>query len=216
MGKTIALVGPSGAGKTSLTYLIPGFFTPTAGKLLIDGKDINELDIDSVRNHIAFVFQEHLLLAESIRDNLLLANPKASEKEIHDALEASGCKGFISRFQDGVDTVLGRAGSTLSLGQQQRLCIARGLVRQAKILILDEPTAALDPESESLLFESLALISKDRLVIIVAHRLSTIQRADKIVFLQEGRILEQGTHRELMASATGPYRRYVNIIAEQQ
>ena len=118
LGKTIALVGPSGAGKTSLTYLIPGFFTPTAGKLLIDGKDINELDIDSVRNHIAFVFQEHLLLAESIRDNLLLANPKASEKEIHDALEASGCKGFISRFQDGVDTVLGRAGSTLSLGQR--------------------------------------------------------------------------------------------------
>ena len=193
LGKTIALVGPSGAGKTSLAYLIPGFFTPTAGKLLIDGKDIKELDIDSVRNHITFVFQEHLLLAESIRDNLLLANPKASDEEILDALEAAGCMAFISQLHDGIDTVLGRAGSTLSIGQQQRLCIARGLVRKTKILILDEPTAALDPESESLLFESLELISKDRLVIIVAHRLSTIQRADKIVFLEEGRIVEQGS-----------------------
>ncbi|MEE2735517.1 MAG: ABC transporter ATP-binding protein [Pseudomonadota bacterium] len=216
LGKTIALVGPSGAGKTSLAYLIPGFFTPTAGKLLIDGKDIKELDIDSVRNHITFVFQEHLLLAESIRDNLLLANPKASDEEILDALEAAGCMAFISQLHDGIDTVLGRAGSTLSIGQQQRLCIARGLVRKTKILILDEPTAALDPESESLLFESLELISKDRLVIIVAHRLSTIQRADKIVFLEEGRIVEQGSHSDLMTSVTGHYRRYINIIADQK
>ena len=212
VGQTVALVGPSGAGKTSLAYLVPGFLKPTHGHVRIDGKDVSDLDIDSVRSYIAYVFQEHLLLAESIRDNLRLAKPQATDEEIEEALIMAGCMSFIDEMPDGIDTVLGRSGSTLSVGQQQRLCIARGLIRDAKILILDEPTAALDPESENLLFESLEQIARDRLLIVVAHRLSTIQRADKIVFLEDGKIREQGTHTELMNTADGHYRRYVGII----
>ena len=128
-----------------------------------------------MRNHIAFVFQEHLLLAESIRDNLLLANRKASEKEILDALEAAGCMGFISRLQDGIDTVLGRAGSTLSLGQQQRLCIARGLVRQTKILILDEPTGVLTPQEVDELFKILRSLKEEgKTIVLITHKLNEI------------------------------------------
>ena len=213
LGQTVALVGPSGAGKTSLAYLIPGFLKPTRGQVRIDGVDVADLNIDSVRSHVAYVFQEHLLLAESIRDNLRLAKPDTSEEDIVSALTMAGCMSFIDEMPDGLDTVLGRSGNTLSVGQQQRLCIARGLIRDARILILDEPTAALDPESENLLFESLEKIAKDRLIVVVAHRLSTVQRADKIVFLEEGKVREQGTHAELMNTADGHYRRYVGIIA---
>lgn len=213
VGQLVAFVGPSGAGKTSLAYLLPGFLKPSRGKVIIDGHDLADLDIDSVRSHIAYVFQEHILLAESIRDNLLLAKADASDDEIINALTMAGCMAFIDEMPDGINTVLGRSGNTLSVGQQQRLCIARGLIRNAKILILDEPTAALDPESENHLFESLERIAKDRLLIIVAHRLSTIQRADKIVFLEEGEIREQGSHAELMNTPGGHYRRYVGIIA---
>ena len=186
LGQVIAFVGPSGAGKTSLAYLLPGFLKPTRGRVLVDGKDMQDLDIDSVRSHVTYVFQEHMLLAESIRDNLLLANPGASDDEIINALTMADCSSFINDMPEGINTILGRSGSTLSVGQQQRLCIARGLIRDAKILILDEPTAALDPESENLLFKSLDQISRDRLLIVIAHRLSTVQRADHIVFL-EGR-----------------------------
>ena len=212
LGQMVALVGPSGAGKTSLAYLLPAFLKPTEGRVLIDSRDMAGLDIDSVRGHIAYVFQEHLLLAESIRDNLLLARPGASDDEIIEALTMAGCMSFIDEMPDGIDTVLGRSGNTLSVGQQQRLSIARGLIRDAKILILDEPTAALDPESENLLFASLAQIAKGRLLIVVAHRLSTIQRADKIVFLDDGEIREQGSHAELMNTEDGHYRRYVGIV----
>ena len=194
---------------------MPGFLKPSRGRVLVDGKDMQDLDIDSVRSHVAYVFQEHMLLAESIRDNLLLANPGASDDEIINALTMADCSSFIDDMPEGINTILGRSGSTLSVGQQQRLCIARGLIRDAKILILDEPTAALDPESENLLFKSLDQISRDRLLIVIAHRLSTVQRADHIVFLEDGMIKEQGSHAQLMNTADGHYRRYVGILGSE-
>lgn len=211
MDEVVAFVGPSGAGKTSLAYLLPGFLTPTRGRILIDGHDLAELDIDSVRSHIAYVFQEHLLLAESIRDNLLLARPEATETELLAALTAAECMDFVDAFPDGIDTVLGRSGNTLSVGQQQRLCIARGLLRDARILILDEPTAALDPETEARLFASLRRISQGRLVVVIAHRLSTIRRADRIVYLEDGMVREVGTHEQLMARENGDYRHFFEL-----
>ncbi len=211
LGETIAIVGPSGAGKTSLGYLVPGFLTPSRGQVLIDGHDLAALDIDSVRSHVAYVFQEHLLLAESIRENLLLANADATEEQMRQALELAGCMPFVSTMPGGIDTTLGLSGNTLSVGQQQRLCIARGLIRDAKVLILDEPTSALDPETENALFDSLDQLAENRLLIVIAHRLSTIRRADRIAFLDEGALVETGSHDELMRRENGAYRRFVEL-----
>ena len=211
VGQIVAIVGPSGAGKTTLGSLIPGFLTPAGGRVLIDGRDLASLDIDSVRSHIAYVLQEHLLLAESIRENLLLANADATEEDMLSALELAGCMSFVRDMPEGIDTALGLSGNTLSVGQQQRLCIARGLVRDAKVLILDEPTSALDPETEQQLFDSLDRIAEDRLLVVIAHRLSTIRRADKIAFLDDGVLLETGSHDELMQREGGAYRRFVEL-----
>ncbi|MCY3841200.1 MAG: ABC transporter ATP-binding protein [Gammaproteobacteria bacterium] len=211
VGEIVAIVGPSGAGKTTLGSLIPGFLNPTRGRVLIDGRDLASLDIDSVRSHVAYVFQEHLLLAESIRENLRLANAAATEEDMLRALELAGCMSFVREMPEGIDTALGLSGNTLSVGQQQRLCIARGLVRDAKVLILDEPTSALDPETEQQLFDSLDRIAEDRLLVVIAHRLSTIRRADKIAFLDDGVLVETGSHDELMQREGGAYRRFVEL-----
>jgi ABC-type multidrug transport system fused ATPase/permease subunit len=211
MGELAAFVGPTGAGKTTLAYLIPSFLQATKGKVLIDGQDVSNVDLDSLRNQISYVFQEHLLLSETIRANLELARPNATEAEMAAALTTAGCMEFIDPLPDGIDTVLGHAGETLSVGQQQRLCIARGLIRDTKILILDEPTAALDPRAENALVEGLQRAAEGRLVIIIAHRLSTIRRADRIVFLEGGEVKAIGNHDALMADPDGPYRRFVEL-----
>ena len=179
--------------------------------MLVDGIDANEIDLDSLRREVTYVFQEHLLLPESIRANLLLANPQASEEGMLAALATAGCMDFIDELPDGIDTVLGRSGDTLSVGQQQRLCIARGLVRDAGVLILDEPTAALDPRTENRLVASLRSAARNRLVVVIAHRLSTIKTADRIVFLDGGRIRDVGSHDELMAKPGSPYREFVEL-----
>ncbi len=211
INKLVAIVGPTGAGKTTLAYLIPSLLTPTSGRILIDGIDIRELNVDSLRRHVTYVFQEHVLLSDTVRENLLLANPDATESKLHEALETAGCNEFLDKLPDGIDTVLGRSGDTLSVGQQQRLSIARGLVRDARILILDEPTAALDPQTEQRLVSALENAAKDRLVIVIAHRLSTIRHADQIIFLEDGRIVESGSEAELMARPDGPYRTFVEL-----
>ena len=211
MGELVAFVGPTGAGKTSLAYLIPAFLSPTNGRVLIDARDIAEVSLDSLRSQIAYVFQEHLLLSESVRENLLLANPDANDADLAAALETAGCMDFVSALPDGIDTVLGRSGDTLSVGQQQRLCIARGLIRDARILILDEPTAALDPQTENALVSALLRAAEDRLVIVIAHRLSTIRRADRIIFLEEGDVVDVGSHDTLMADPGSRYRRFVEL-----
>jgi ABC-type multidrug transport system fused ATPase/permease subunit len=211
VGELVALVGPTGAGKTSLAYLIPSMLTSTSGQVLVDGHDIMDLDITSLRQQVTYVFQEHILLSESIRENLLFANPQASEAAIMEALTTAGCMEFIDDLDDGIDTVLGRSGDTLSVGQQQRLSIARGLVRNSSILILDEPTAALDPATENQLVASLQAAAADRLVIVIAHRLSTIRTADRIVFLDEGRIRDVGSHDALMSNTDSAYREFVEL-----
>ena len=211
VGELVALVGPTGAGKTTLAYLIPALLRPTSGRILVGGTDAGDIDLDSLRRQVTYVFQEHLLLPESIRENLLLANPQAGEARMMAALETAGCLDFIDELPDGIDTVLGRSGDTLSVGQQQRLSIARGLVRDASILILDEPTAALDPQTENQLVASLHQAARDRLVVVIAHRLSTIRDADRIVFLDEGRVRDIGSHDELMADPASAYREFVEL-----
>ena len=211
LGELVAIVGPTGSGKTSLAYLIPAFLQATAGRVLIDGRDVTGVDLDSLRSQVAYVFQEHVLLSASIRDNLLLAKPDASDDDIVRALEAAACMDFIRDLPEGIDTVLGQSGDTLSVGQQQRLCIARGLIRDTRILVLDEPTAALDPKTENELVRGLQTGARDRLVVVIAHRLSTIRHADRIVFLEDGRVRDIGDHDSLMAKAGGPYQRFVAL-----
>ena len=214
--QVVAFVGPTGSGKTSLAYLIPAFLKPTSGRVLVDDYDVMDVDLNTLRDQTAYIFQEHMLLSETIRSNLLIANPDATDEQLFDALRTAGCMEFIDQLPNGVDTILGRSGDTLSVGQQQRLSIARGLIRDAKILILDEPTAALDPQTENVLVNSLRAASKDRLVVVIAHRLSTIRQADQIVFIDEGEVKEVGNHESLMRQEDGPYREFVNLQASTQ
>ena len=211
VGELTAIVGPTGAGKTTLALLIPALLRPTSGRVLIDDLDAEQVELASLRRLVAYVFQEHLLLSESIRENLALANPDATEADMRSALDTAGCTEFVARLPDGLDTVLGRSGDTLSVGQQQRLSIARGLLRDARILVLDEPTAALDPQTENALTASLRRAAEDRLVVVIAHRLSTIRHADRIVFLEDGEVREVGTHEELTAMPEGRYRDFMAL-----
>ena len=211
IGDLVAVVGPTGSGKTTLAYLIPSVLQPTDGRVLIDGRDASEFKLESIRRQVSYVLQEHTFLTATIRHNLLLANPNATEAQMYEALETAGCMEFIDGLPNGLDTRLGRGGDTLSVGQQQRLSIARGLIRESQVLILDEPTAALDPQTEQTLLRSLQEAAGSRLVVVIAHRLSTIRHADQIVFIEDGEIQETGTHEELIVRPNGSYREYVEL-----
>ena len=211
VGELIAFVGPTGAGRTSLAYLLPAYLHPTRGRVLVDDHDIDDYNIASLRAQVTYVFQEHTLLSRSIRDNFLLAKPDATDADIKRACDMARASEFIEKLPVGLDTVLGSSGNTLSMGQQQRLCIARGLLRDTPILILDEPTASLNPQTENALVESLREAARQRLVIGIAHRLSTIRQANRIVFLQDGRVLDIGGHDELMNNPASPYRKFVEL-----
>ena len=210
-GEFVAFVGPTGAGKTSLAYMLPAYILPTSGRLLVDGVDINEVSTIALREQVTYVFQEHQLLSESIRENLVLAKPDATEQEMWNALDRAQVGDFVRQLPDELDTELGRSADTLSVGQKQRLSIARGLLRDTPVLVLDEPTAALDPRTENALVDGLRESIADKLVVIIAHRLSTIRRADRIVFLEDGEIRDVGSHDELLQNVHGPYRRYVEM-----
>ncbi|MDP7619781.1 MAG: ABC transporter ATP-binding protein [Dehalococcoidia bacterium] len=211
MGQIVAIVGPTGAGKTTLAHLIPRYHVASEGQVLIDGHDVNDVTIESLRGQVSYVFQETQTVAESVFENIRLGKPDATPEEVERAARTAGIHDFIVSLPDGYDTMLGTTSSKLSVGQKQRIGIARGLLKDSRILILDEPTSALDPETEEHLVNSLYEAAKDRIVFIIAHRLSTVAIADQIVFLDEGHVLEQGTHAELMARGDGNYRRFVEL-----
>jgi len=211
VGQMVALVGPAGAGKTSLAYLIPRFLAPSSGRVLFDGVDVAGATLASIRDQVAFVFQETVLFDATVAENIRLGCPDASDAEVRRAAEIAGADEFIDRLPDGYATRLGRGGGKLSVGQKQRLSIARALVRRARILILDEPTSALDPDTEQRLLAALLAASRERVVLVIAHRLSTVRAADQILYLADGRVLERGGHDELMARPGGAYRRFVEL-----
>ncbi|MEE8558486.1 MAG: ABC transporter ATP-binding protein, partial [Myxococcota bacterium] len=211
VGELRALVGPAGAGKTTLAYLIPRFISPSRGRVTVDGVDLQGANRDSIRSQVAFVFQETTLFDATVEENIRIGNLDASESDVRRAARVAGADGFIKQLPHGYRTRLGRSGAKLSAGQRQRISIARALVRDAPILILDEPTSALDPETEQRLVRSLREAARDRLVLVIAHRLSTVRGADRIDFLDAGLIIESGSHEELMARPGGAYRRFVEL-----
>lgn len=198
-GEVVALVGPSGAGKSTLVDLIPRFYDPESGVVMVDGHDVKTLSLDSLRENIGIVPQETVVFSGTIRDNILYGDLDASEEAVIAAAKAANAHEFIVNLPDGYDTVVGENGVGLSGGQKQRIAIARAILKNPRILILDEATSALDSESEQLVQEALDRLMQNRTTLVIAHRLSTIQNADRIVVLDKGRIVESGTHDELMA-----------------
>jgi ABC-type multidrug transport system fused ATPase/permease subunit len=198
-GQLIALVGPSGSGKSTLVALLPRFYDPTSGRVLIDGEDIRGFSIRSLRRHIAFVLQETQLFHAPVWQNIAYGKPDATRDEVVAAARLAQADAFIEALPQGYDTVVGSGGLTLSGGQRQRLGIARAMIRDAKILVMDEPTSSLDVESERQVFEGLARLVEGRTTFVIAHNLATIRSADCILVLDDGRIVERGTHGELLA-----------------
>jgi ATP-binding cassette, subfamily B, bacterial len=198
-GQTLAIVGTTGAGKTTLVNLLPRFFDPWEGRVLIDHHDLRDVQLKSLRGQIALVLQEPFLFPLSIAENIAYGRPAASRAEIENAARAANLHGFIARLPQGYDTVIGERGATLSGGERQRIAIARALLKDAPILILDEPASALDAETERLIFQALESLVKGRTTFLIAHRLSTVRQADCIVVLKDGQVAESGTHEQLLA-----------------
>lgn len=204
--ETIAIVGNSGGGKSTLINLIPRFYNIKSGAIKFDGTDIREFSLDSLRKNISMVFQDNFLFTGTIRENILMGNPDATEEDLMDAIESAHLQEVIADLPDGLDTELGERGTTLSGGQRQRVAIARAMVRKSPIVILDEATSALDNKSEAVVQKALDNLIKNKTVFVIAHRLSTIQNAHRIAVINEGHLVELGTHDELMNIDGGQYK----------
>ena len=196
-GEVVALVGTSGAGKSTLASIAASYLTPTKGALWVNGKPMSDLSLSDYRSKLGVVLQDDFLFDGTLKENLLFVKPEASEDELENALNSAHVKEFVDRFENGIETVIGERGVKLSGGQRQRVAIARALLANPELLLLDEATSSLDTESEALIQQSLATLTKGRATIVIAHRLSTIRNADKIIVLEKGRIVEQGTHEAL-------------------
>ena len=197
-GETVAFVGNSGGGKTTMVNLLPRFYDVTSGALLFDGTDVRDLDLDSLRDNIAIVFQDNFLFSGTIRDNILLGRENATEEEIRAAVKDACLEEFVNGLEKGLDTEIGERGTLLSGGQKQRIAIARAFLKNAPVVILDEATSALDNKSEAVVQQAVDNLMKDRTVFIIAHRLSTVRHADKIAVINYGELVELGTHEELL------------------
>ena len=208
VGEIAALVGPTGAGKTTISNLVPRYYDPREGAVLIGGRDVRQLPLDYLRGHIAAVQQDIFLFHGTVGDNILFGRSDATEEEVREAARVANAEEFILEFPEGYDTLIGERGVRLSGGQKQRLSIARALLKNAPVLILDEATSAVDTETEILIQEAINRLIRDRTTLIIAHRLSTIRRADRIIVLDRGRIVENATHAELIAEK-GLYARMV-------
>ena len=209
-GETVALVGPSGGGKSTLSELIPRFYDPAQGEILVDGRPLTDYDQQSVRDHMGIVSQETILFNDSIRNNIAMGRPSADQQQIEAAARVANAHDFIMQTESGYDTNIGDRGMKLSGGQRQRLSIARAVLKNPEILILDEATSALDTESEKLVQEALTSLLEGRTSVVIAHRLSTIHNADRIIVIDSGRIAEQGTHAELIAKG-GIYAKLIEM-----
>lgn len=205
-GETVALVGNSGGGKTTIVNLLPRFYDIKSGSITIDGVDIRDYTLESLRQNIAVVFQDNFLFSGTIRENILLGNENATEAEIKRAVKMAYLEDFIATLQAGLDTQIGERGILLSGGQKQRVAIARAFLKDAPVIILDEATSALDNKAEAVVQRAIDNLMRDKTVFVIAHRLSTIQNANKIVVINEGKIVEMGTHEELLQIGGGAYK----------
>ena len=209
VGKTLALVGPSGAGKTSLAQLLMRFWDPDKGSISLNGIELRDYKLEDLRSRIALVAQDTYLFNNSLRENILVAKPDATELELSEAVKLSALSEVVESMPDGLETIVGERGASLSGGQRQRVAIARAFLKDAPFLILDEATSHLDALSEHTVHKALNLLKTNRTTIIIAHRLSTIRDADRIIVLNEGKMVEAGTHNELLQK-TGLYRQLVS------